>query len=70
MTQGAIAPDVAGIGTVLATFASALVTVPVVARVASGSGLARQVSWSLGLVILIGGVVAVLAGMIQSTTRM
>jgi uncharacterized membrane protein (DUF4010 family) len=68
VTQGAIAPDVAGIGTVLATFASALVTVPVVARVAAGSGLARRVSWSLGLVIAVGGVVAVLAGMIQATT--
>jgi uncharacterized membrane protein (DUF4010 family) len=69
-THGAITPELAAIGAVLATFASTLVTVPLVARVAAGTGLARQLSWSLGVVLLVGGVVAALVEMFAPSIRL
>jgi uncharacterized membrane protein (DUF4010 family) len=57
-SQGAITPAVGGTGSVLATVTSALITLPLVARVAPQSGLARPVGLALGLMTVAGVAVA------------
>jgi uncharacterized membrane protein (DUF4010 family) len=52
--QGKIPSEVAGIGAVLASFASAFVNLPVVARVSADRPLTRRLVWPLGIVTLVG----------------
>jgi uncharacterized membrane protein (DUF4010 family) len=52
--QGKIPSDVAGVGAVLASFASAFVNLPLVARVSADRLLTRRLTWPLGVVTLVG----------------
>ena len=52
--QNKIPSDVAGIGAVIASFASVLVNLPLVARVSDDRPLTRRLVWPLGVVTLVG----------------
>ncbi|HEV7508472.1 MAG TPA: DUF4010 domain-containing protein [Thermoanaerobaculia bacterium] len=52
--HGTLAWTVAGIGAVLASLTSALVNLPLVARIVQDRSLTRKVAWSLGLISLLG----------------
>lgn len=58
--HGRLSPLVAGTGAVLASVASAVINLPLVARVAQEPGLTRRLGWSLGAVVLAGLVGVVL----------
>ncbi len=53
-TQHKIPSDVAGIGAVIASLASALVNLPLVARVSHDRPLTRRLVWPLGIVVAAG----------------
>ena len=57
--SGALSPDVAGRGAVLASAASALINLPLVARVGQDRALTRRVAVVLGVALLLGMVGAV-----------
>jgi uncharacterized membrane protein (DUF4010 family) len=52
--QGKLPSDVAGIGAVIAAVASALVNLPLVARISADRPLSRRLAWPLGTVALVG----------------
>jgi uncharacterized membrane protein (DUF4010 family) len=54
VARGSVPPDVAGIGAVLASLTSALVNVPLVARVSREHGRAGRITWGLGIIIALG----------------
>jgi uncharacterized membrane protein (DUF4010 family) len=58
--QGTIAPEVAGIAAVFASLTSALVNLPIIARIAKQPRLTRQAAWSVGLIIILGAAGAAL----------
>jgi uncharacterized membrane protein (DUF4010 family) len=51
---GTLSAQVAGVGAIIASGTSALVDLPIVARVARDSRLTRRVGWVLGITILLG----------------
>jgi hypothetical protein len=55
-----VLPAVAGTASVLASLTSALVGLPLVARTARDRGLPQQFGWSIGLVVALGMLGAVL----------
>jgi uncharacterized membrane protein (DUF4010 family) len=61
--HGRLTPLVAGTGAVLASLASAVINLPLVARVAGEPGLTRRLGWSLTLVVVAG-----LAGIVLQHT--
>src|SRR6266536_4863301 len=52
--HGRLSPLVAGTGAVLASLASAIINLPLVARVAGQPSLTRRLGWSLAVVVLAG----------------
>ena len=52
--QGTISPEVAAGGAILATLTSALVSWPIVSRLAHDRWLSRRLAWALGLIALVG----------------
>jgi uncharacterized membrane protein (DUF4010 family) len=58
--RGTVLPDVAGTASVLASLTSALVGLPLVARTARDRQLPQQLRWSIGLVVALGMLGAVL----------
>jgi uncharacterized membrane protein (DUF4010 family) len=52
--SGKLPPDVAGTGGILASVVSALVNVPLVARLTRDRALSRRLAWVLGVVVLLG----------------
>jgi uncharacterized membrane protein (DUF4010 family) len=63
-TQGTISLDVAGLGAVLASLTSALVDLPVVARLSGDRALTRRLAWALGAIGVLGIVGAALQAML------
>jgi uncharacterized membrane protein (DUF4010 family) len=57
--SGRLSAHVAGIGAILASLTSALVNLPIVARLAGDRALTRRLAWVLGGVVLLGVVGAV-----------
>jgi hypothetical protein len=55
-STGTLSPSAAGIGTLLASVTSALVHLPIVARVAGDRVLTRRVAVALGALVVLGGV--------------
>jgi uncharacterized membrane protein (DUF4010 family) len=55
-STGALSPSAAAIGTLLASVASALVHLPIVARVAGDRALTRRVAVALGALVVLGAV--------------
>jgi len=60
--RGAVPPDVAGTGAVLASLTSTLVNAPLVARVSREHRLAGRIAWGLGIIVALGVVGAVWLG--------
>ena len=52
--HGTITPEVAGTGAVLASLASAAVSLPLVARVASQRQLTSRLAWAIGAILVLG----------------
>jgi uncharacterized membrane protein (DUF4010 family) len=51
---GTLSPDVAGAGAIIASGTSALVDLPIVARLAGDRRLTRRVGWAFGATVLLG----------------
>ena len=64
--QDTIADDVAGTGAALASVTSALVNLPLAARIAREQPLTRRVAWSLGVIAILGLAGAYLGGVFGS----
>jgi uncharacterized membrane protein (DUF4010 family) len=65
--KGTISPNAAGVGAVLASLMSALVNLPVVARICHDRRLPRRLFWSLGVVVAAGIVGALLGEKVPPT---
>jgi uncharacterized membrane protein (DUF4010 family) len=52
--QGKLPSDVAGVGAVIASFASAFVNLPLVARISADRPLTRRLVWPVGVVAFVG----------------
>jgi uncharacterized membrane protein (DUF4010 family) len=65
---GTLADDVAGTGAVIAAIASALVNLPLVARIANERPLTRRIAWALGLVVVTGTMASVISWLIGVAT--
>ena len=60
--HGTLAPNVAGTGAVLASIASAMVNLPLVARLARERQLTQQLSVALGLILALGLIGTIFTG--------
>jgi uncharacterized membrane protein (DUF4010 family) len=54
--SGTIAPQVAALGAVLATMTSALIGLPLAARIAGERSLVQRISWALAAVVVLGAI--------------
>lgn len=52
--SGTLPPEIGALGAVFATMTSALVSLPLVARLADEHSLTRRISWSLAVIVLLG----------------
>jgi uncharacterized membrane protein (DUF4010 family) len=67
--SGKLSAHVAGIGAILASLTSALVNLPIVARLGGDRALTRRLAWVLGGVVLLGAVGAVMQAHSPLTPR-
>jgi uncharacterized membrane protein (DUF4010 family) len=59
-SAGTLPVEVAGIGAVLASAMSALINLPLVARLAKDRRLTRRIAWALGGIVILGAVGAIM----------
>jgi uncharacterized membrane protein (DUF4010 family) len=67
---GILSPNIAGTGAVIASLASALVDLPVVARVARERPLTRRTAVALGLIVAVGTLAAIAASLFPTRFQM
>lgn len=53
-TQGVISAQIGGVAAVIASLTSALINLPIIARIAKRPMLTRKIAWSMGAIILLG----------------
>lgn len=68
--SGTISPSVAAIGAIIASLTSALIDLPIVARIARDAPLTRRLAWALGLVVLLGAAGAAVQALLPSPPPM